>query len=75
MFTPTIVFFKDGPRPASTGKWGRRSRSTRMRLGIGAGTFYDMFVWVRAKVYERDRNFQRFHLERHNEREALGGKK
>ena len=27
-----------------------------MNLGMGAGTFYDMFVWLR-KVYAKDRNF------------------
>ena len=39
--------------------------------GIGPGTFYDMFSWIRAKVYEKDRNFQRFHLERFAEREKI----
>ena len=42
-----------------------------MSLGFGAGTFYDLFVWVRAKVYDQDRNFQRFHIARTNERDAL----
>jgi hypothetical protein len=30
-----------------------------------------MFAWVRAKIYEEDRSFQRFHMARHNERQAL----
>jgi hypothetical protein len=28
-----------------------------------------MFVWVKHKIYEKDRNFQRFHVERFRERE------
>ncbi|KAB2849006.1 MAG: thioredoxin fold domain-containing protein [Hyphomicrobiaceae bacterium] len=68
MFTPTIVFYKDGPPPK--GIFGPPLEVTRMSLGIGTFTFYDMFAWVRAKVYERDVNFQRFHIARMNEREA-----
>ena len=45
--------------------------AAKMSLGFGPGTFNDLFVWVRAKGYEQDRNFQRFHHTRHNEREAL----
>jgi hypothetical protein len=70
LFTPTVVFFKDS-LDGTAGQWGQPLEVARMNLGIGAGTFYDMFTWVRAKVYEKDRNFQRFHLARHNEREAL----
>jgi hypothetical protein len=51
--------------------WGAKREVARMHLGIEAGTFYDMFAWVRAKVYEKDRNFQRFHLDRAAAREAL----
>ena len=68
LFTPTIVFFKDS-LDGLDGKWGQPIEVARMNLGIGAGTFYDMFTWVRAKVYEKDRNFQRFHIERVNLRE------
>ena len=81
MFTPTIVFFKDGLSSISTSgqswgqSWGQPLEVTRMSLGFGTPTFYDMFVWVRARIYEQDRNFQRFHLARHNEREALAGRK
>lgn len=77
MFTPTVVFFKDGLKEAKAAGnkvWGQPLEVTRMSLGFGAGTFYDLFVWIRAKVYEQDRNFQRFHLARHNEREALAKK-
>lgn len=70
LFTPTIVFFKDD-LTGLVGKWGAPLEVARMQLGIGAGTFYDMFVWVRHQVYEQDRNFQRFHIQRYNEREAL----
>ena len=43
----------------------------RLPLSFGRDTFYDLFVWVRLKLYERDRNFQRFHISRIAEREAL----
>jgi len=70
MFTPTVIFFKEDIGEAK-GQWGQPLEVVRMNLGIGPGTFYDMFSWVRAKVYEKDRNFQRFHLERYAERESL----
>lgn len=70
MFTPTIVFLKDN-LDAMPGQWGPPLEAARMQLGIGPGTFYDMFVWIRHKVYEQDRNFQRFHIARVAEREAL----
>lgn len=72
MFTPTVVFFKDGMKDIT--QWGQPLEVTRMSLGFGPGTFYDVFVWIRAKVYDEDRNFQRFHLARHAEREALAKK-
>jgi thioredoxin-related protein len=71
MFTPTVVFLKDGLDPKAIKVHGTPNEVVRMSLGFGAGTFYDLFVWIRAKVYEHDRNFQRFHIARHNEREAL----
>jgi hypothetical protein len=71
LFTPTIVFFKED-LAGLDGAFGPPLEVARMNLGIGAGTFYDMFVWIRAKVYERDPNFQRFHLERHAERQSMG---
>ena len=37
------------------------STAAKMSIGFGPGTFNDLFVWVRAKGYEQDRNFQRFH--------------
>lgn len=70
LFTPTIVFFKEGLASRS-GQWGSPLEVARMSLGVEADTFYDLFVWVRTKTYERDANFQRFHVQRHNEREAL----
>lgn len=72
MFTPTVVFLKDGLKDIKAP--GPPIEVTRMSLGFGPGTFYDLFVWVRAKVYDQDRNFQRFHIERHNAREALAKK-
>jgi thioredoxin-related protein len=78
IFTPTIVFFKDD-LAGLEGKWGRPLEAIeRLPLSYGPLTFYDLFVWVRHKLYERDRNFQRFHISRIAEREALsaaGGRK
>jgi thioredoxin-related protein len=71
IFTPTIVFFKDD-LAGLEGKWGRPLEAIeRLPLSYGPLTFYDLFVWVRHKLYERDRNFQRFHISRIAEREAL----
>jgi thioredoxin-related protein len=71
IFTPTIVFFKDD-LTGLEGKWGRELEAIeRLPLSFGRDTFYDLFVWVRLKLYERDRNFQRFHIARIAEREAL----
>jgi thioredoxin-related protein len=71
IFTPTIVFFKDD-LTGLEGKWGRELEAIeRLPLGFSRDTFYDLFVWVRLKLYERDRNFQRFHIARIAERAAL----
>jgi len=67
LFTPTVVFFKYD-LPADRSKWGSDLEVARMHLGMGPGTFYDMFTWVRTKTYEKDRNFQRFHIEREQQR-------
>ena len=69
MFTPTIVFYKDDIAGLS-GQYGQPLEVTRMGLGIGPGTFYDMFAWIATRTYERDTNFQRFHVERSTAREA-----
>jgi thioredoxin-related protein len=74
IFTPTVVFFKDD-LSGLQGKWGRELEAIeRLPLSYGRDTFYDLFVWVRHKLYERDRNFQRFHISRIAEREALKAK-
>jgi thioredoxin-related protein len=68
LFTPTVVFFKDDLKGLE-GKWGRELEAVeRLPLSFGSATFYDLFVWVRERVYERDRNFQRFHIARLAER-------
>jgi thioredoxin-related protein len=73
IFTPTIVFFKDD-LAGLEGKWGRELEAIeRLPLSYGRDTFYDLFVWVRHKLYERDKSFQRFHFTRIAEREALKG--
>jgi thioredoxin-related protein len=71
IFTPTIVFFKDD-LSGLEGQWGRPLEAIeRLPLSYGRDTFYDLVVWVRHKLYERDRNFQRFHLQRVAERDEL----
>lgn len=70
IFTPWIVFFKDDLSKVEA-KWGQDLEVFRMGLGMGPGTFYDMFTWIRVKGYEKDPQFQRFHIQRLNEREAI----
>jgi thioredoxin-related protein len=71
IFTPTIVFFKADIKGLD-GQWGRPLEATeRLPLGFGADTFYDLFVWVKHKLYEQDRNFQRFHIARSTQRTTL----
>ena len=71
IFTPTIIFYKDD-LAGLDGKWGRELEAIeRLPLSYGRDTFYDLFVWVRHKLYVKDRSFQRFHHARIAEREAL----
>jgi len=70
LFTPTIVFFKEDIG-AQQGAWGPPLEVARLPLGFGPATFIDLFAWVRGKIYEKDPNFQRFHVARMAEREAL----
>ena len=71
IFTPTIVFYKDD-LAGLDGKWGRELEAIeRLPLSYGRDTFYDLFVWVRHKLYVQDKSFQRFHHTRIAEREAL----
>jgi thioredoxin-related protein len=71
IFTPTIIFYKDD-LAGLEGKWGRQLEAIeRLPLSFGPNTFYDLFVWVRLKLYERDKSFQRFHIARIAERDAL----
>jgi len=69
MFTPTIVYYKDSLAGVE-GQFGPPLEIVRSNR-VGAGEFFDMFVWVKHKIYETDRNFQRFHIERFNERESI----
>jgi thioredoxin-related protein len=71
IFTPTVVFFKDD-LTGLEGTWGRDLEAIdRLPLSYGRDTFYDLFVWVRYKIYQLDKNFQRFHIARNAEREVL----
>jgi thioredoxin-related protein len=69
LFTPTIVFVKED-LAGLEGKSGAPIEVARMSLGFGAATFVDLFGWVRTKAYQRDRNFQRYHIERMALRES-----
>ena len=74
MFTPSLVFFKPDLRGLE-GRWGRELEATeRLVLSYGRDTFYDLVVWVRERLYEHSGNFQRFHIARIAEREALRSK-
>jgi thioredoxin-related protein len=70
LFTPTVVFTKEAA-DVPPGQWGPPVEVARMSLGFGAATFIDLFVWIKAKIYLKDRNFQRFHIARMVERDAL----
>ena len=71
IFTPTIVFYKDD-LTGLDGKFGPPLEVVRLNL-VGPGTVYDMFVWIKHKIYKKERNFQRFHIERINQRRAMRG--
>lgn len=73
IFTPTTIFFKDD-LTGLDGKSGRDLEVVRFNQ-VGPGTFYDMFVWVKHRIYKKDPNFQRFHIERINQRRAIAGEK
>jgi thioredoxin-related protein len=70
LFTPTVVFFKEDVAGQSA-KWGAPLEVARLPLGFGPATFIDLFAWIRTKAYEKDPNFQRFHIARMAERDAL----
>jgi len=70
LFTPTIVFFKEDVAGQSA-KWGGPLEVARLPLGFGPATFVDLFGWIRGRIYEQDPNFQRFHIARMAERDAL----
>ncbi len=70
LFTPTVVFFKEDVRGQSSA-WGAPLEVARLPLGFGPATFVDLFAWIRGRVYETDPNFQRFHIARMSERDAL----
>ena len=73
IFTPTLIFFKDD-LSGLDGKYGRPLEVVRLNQ-VDPNTFYDMFVWVKHKIYEKEPNFQRFHIGRINQRLFMDGKK
>lgn len=70
IYTPTILFFTDSLE-GKDGKTGRELEVSRIPGFFQSGTFYDMFTWVRIKGYEGEEHFQKFHIRRFREREAL----
>ncbi|MGI9382940.1 MAG: thioredoxin family protein [Methyloligellaceae bacterium] len=70
IYTPTILFFTDD-LTGKDGKSGRELEVSRIPGFFQTGTFYDMFTWVRIKGYEKEEHFQKFHIRRLREREAL----
>lgn len=70
VYTPTVLFLTDDLE-GKDGKSGRELEVSRIPGFFQTGTFYDMFTWVRVKGYERDEHFQKFHIRRFREREAL----
>ena len=70
VYTPTALFFT-ADLAGKDGKSGRELEVSRIPGFFQTGTFYDMFTWVRVKGYERDEHFQKFHIRRFREREAL----
>ena len=73
VFTPWIIFFKEDLTGLEA-KPGPELQVMSMGIGIGPGTFYDMFTWIRIKGYQTDEHFQRFHIRRLNERAAIAKK-
>ncbi len=71
LFTPTLVFIKDD-LSGLKGKSGRALEVVRLNQ-VGMHTVYDIFTWVKHKVYEKQPSFQRFHIARINHRRAMRG--
>jgi thioredoxin-related protein len=67
IYTPTVLFFTDD-LAGKEGKTGRDLVVGTIPGGFGPYTFFDMFVWMRAKGYETNLHFQKFHAARLQER-------
>ena len=73
LFTPTIVFLKEDLKGLE-GNWGRDLEILRLNQ-VGRNTIYDVFTWVKHRIYEKRPSFQRFHIARINQRRAMRGEK
>lgn len=72
LFTPTVVFFKESVS-GEPARWGASLEVARLPLSFGSATFIDLFGWIRARIYETDPDFRRFHVARMRERELAAG--
>ena len=66
-FTPTMLFL---PETADGKKSVADAAVATIPGAFGKGTTLDMFQWVRAKGYEGEETFQRYHARRIRERQA-----
>jgi len=69
IFAPTVAFFRD--ETGLEGTWAGALEAIALRPLSFADTFCDLFVWVRLKLYARDRSLRRFHIAGSAERQAL----
>ena len=61
LFTPTVLFM---PESAGSGKDAGTLAVATLPGAFGKGTTQHMFEWVRAKGYEGEESFQRYHARR-----------
>lgn len=69
LFTPTLVFLPD---TVPTGQSVAQAAVATMPGAFGKWTFLDMFQWVRAKGYETDEHFQKYHARMIEQRRQQG---
>ena len=65
LFTPTVMFM---PEKAPENGTAAEAAVATMPGAFGKFTSLNLFRWVRAKGYEGDEPFQRYHIRMFNER-------
>ena len=68
-FTPTIMFLPDSTDGLDDKKASEAAVAT-MPGAFGKITFLAMFEWVKAKGYESDEHFQKYHARKFNARQG-----